>query len=139
MSDFWNRKLGTPAQQPRGIVVQQQPQQYVPIPQPQQVQQAYLTPQQQAIAEANAAHVAQMNDPNRQMSLREAVSRWQGGEAWRTEGNLNCPGCGSRTGYTQSSGMGGMSAGVAGNRPRGHCFECGYNGQFSQGDQANWA
>lgn len=143
MSDFWNRKLGVQTQ-PRGIVVQPYaqtphipqpmvPQSQVPVPQ------QYMSPQEQAIAQANAAHAAQANDPNRQMSLREAVSRWKGGEAWRTEGHLSCPGCGSQTGYTQYSGMGGMAAGVMGNKPRGHCFECGYNGSFQQGDQANWS
>ncbi len=144
MSDFWAKKLGGPPQ-PRGIVVQpqQHEQQQLPLyPQPQQapqVQQQYMTPQDQAIAIAQQQAAAQANDPNRQLTLKEAVSRWRGGEAWRTEGHLQCPGCGSHTGYTQYSGMGGMAAGVMGNRPRGHCFECGYNGQFSQGDQANWS
>lgn len=145
MTDFWNRKLG-PAPQPRGIVVpaQQPQQQYVPVQVPQQPQyapqpqQQYMSPQDQAIAQAQAQAVSQHGDPNRQLSLKEAVSRWRGGEAWRTEGHLACPGCGSMTSYTQYSGMGGLSAGVMGNRPRGHCFTCGYNGAYAQGDPAAW-
>jgi hypothetical protein len=148
MSDWWSKKLGQQTTPQYGLVVppaqhhqpqpvhQQQPQ----APQ----QQQHLTPQEQAILEAQAAAVRSTDDPNRKLSLREAVSRWQGGEAWRTEGGLTCPGCGSRTGYTQYSGTAAMSHAKMdshGNlvRPRGHCFECGYNGIWSQGQESSWA
>jgi hypothetical protein len=78
-------------------------------------------------------------DPNAPVPFEEALARFSGGESARTERGLACPACGSRTGYTAFSGMGGMAAGVAGNRPAPHCMLCGYNGKFSQGDQANWA
>lgn len=133
-NDWWAKKLGTTQQaQPAGIpltprpqpVYHQQPQQYVQQQQP--------TYQQQQEAQQAA------EDPNRKVSLREAVSRFKGGEGMRTEGHMNCPSCGSKSGFTAFSGMGGMAAGVMGNRPAPHCFECGYNGKFAQGMESTWA
>ena len=129
MSDWWSNKIQQPAQQPRGGVVLP-PVQQRPVQQPphHSAPGAYQQPQQQV-----------PDDPNRKLSLREAISRFSGGESARTESHLACPGCGSTTGYTQYSGMAGMSAGVMGNRPAPHCMLCGYNGKFVQGDQANWS
>ena len=132
--DWWARKLSPQQpQQQRGVVLppaMPQPQ-YVPQQTPHHgapgtYQQPQQAPQQPA------------EDPNRRLTLREAVVRFSGGESARVEGHLACPACGSRTGYTAFSGMGGMAAGVMGNRPAPHCFECGYNGKFMQGDQASW-
>ena len=149
MSNFWSKQLGTPS--PGGIVVPPQqpqpvyqqpataPQQHVQQPQPHQE----MTPQQQAILEAQQRASQNVDDPNRQLSLREAVTRWKGGEAWQKEGHLRCPGCNSATGYTQFSGNLGHAQAVFTERgqatPRGHCFECGYNGQYQQGLEASWA
>ena len=131
--DWWSKKLQPtqpagltlPAAQPQPVYQNQQPvyQQHQPQPVQQQV------PIQQPVND----------DPNRKLSLREAVSRFSGGEGRKTEGHLSCPSCGSHTGYTQFSGMGGLSAGVMGNRPAPHCFECGYNGKFAQGMESTWA
>lgn len=133
MSDWWSSKLAPqqPQGQPRGGVVlppalPPQPQQPPHHGAPGTYQQP---PQQQAVPD----------DPNRKLTLREAISRFSGGESARVEANLACPHCGSRTGYTEYRGMGGLSAGVMGNRPAPHCYECGYNGKFAQGDQANWS
>jgi hypothetical protein len=134
MSDWWSSKLAPQTQQRGGVVLPP-----VPVHQPQQpphhgapgTYQGQATPAQQ--------YNPPTDDPNRKLSLREAISRFSGGESARVEANLACPQCGSRTGYTAFSGMSGMAAGVMGNRPASHCFECGYNGKFTQGDQANWA
>jgi len=133
MSDWWAKKLAPQQPMNRGVVlppVTPQPQ-YVPQPPHHGAPGTYQQPPQQAPQQP-------ADDPNRKLSLREAVARFSGGESARVEGNLSCPACGSRTGYTAFSGMGGMAAGVMGNRPAPRCYECGYNGKFVQGDQANW-
>jgi len=136
MSDWWSKKLAS--QQPHGIRVspqhhipqQQQPQQPVHYPQPQQ----QMVPQAPIDgSKVTYQQLAKEHDG-------EKISKyWRGGEAMRTEGNLGCPQCGSSTSYTQYSGTAGAAAGIAGNRPRPHCFECGYNGLFQQGEMANWS
>jgi len=136
MSNFFERKLGQPQQQPRGIVVPpQQPQvvvppgyQLVPInPQQQQQQQQPVYQPQPIDTKLKYLEFARLHDG-------EKISKyWQGGEATKLEGNLSCPQCGSPTGYTTYS-----STMMHGTRPRPHCFECGYNGLFQQADQANW-
>lgn len=132
-TDWWAKKLQT--QQPVAGIRLPPQQQYLPQ-QPQYVQQApqYVQQAPQQVQQ----HDPVQDDPNRKLSLREAVSRFSGGESARVEGHLSCPQCGSRTGYTEYRGMGGLSAGVMGNRPAPHCYECGYNGRFAQGEQANW-
>jgi hypothetical protein len=52
---------------------------------------------------------------------------------------LACPACGSHTGYTEYSAAGHSGSMINGQRPRGHCFECGYNGHFTQGLESSWA
>lgn len=128
-SNWWTNKLNTPSQ-PGGLVLppvqhtpQQQPVPYYGSP-------AQMPPQQQPVYQRGPQP---HDDPNRKLSLREAVSRFSGGEGVRTEGNMACPSCGSFSGFTAFSGMAGAGAGVMGNRPAPHCFECGYNGKFIQG------
>lgn len=126
-ANWWANKLGTqqPQQQRGGIVLA-----------PQQPQPVYH--QQQAPAPQHQQQPVD-DDPNRKLGIREAISRFSGGESARVEGGLSCPACGSKTGYTEFRGMAGAAAGVMGARPAPHCYECGYNGKFMQGDQANWA
>ena len=63
----------------------------------------------------------------------------RGAQATKTE-TMNCPSCGSRNFFSNRNG--GMlvkpetGEQVAAN-PK--CFECGYNGRFTQGDEASWA
>lgn len=133
---WWANKLQS--DQPAGIRVvpqYQQPQhqpQYAQAPQPVPHQPQYTPPEQIDGSKVTYQQLAREHDG-------EKISKyWRGGEAMRTEGHLGCPNCGTTTGYTAYSGNGGLSAGVGGNRPRPHCFECGYNGVFVQGDEANW-
>lgn len=126
MSDWWSRKLN-PADNRPGLRVPQyypEPSARPPVAQPPHHQpvQAPRPPQ---------------DDPNREITMTEAMRTWSGGEAHRKEGHLACPECGSTTSYTQYSASGATT--INGNRPRSHCFECGYNGHFTQGLETSWA
>lgn len=139
MSDWWANKLGT-NQRPHGLTVPAQP----PVqqaPQPaQQVQQVQQAPVGVPIQQGERQQVLDPNrEANAEVSMGEAMRLWRGGEAHRMEGNMVCPGCGSTTGYTAYSGRGGSAARVNGMAPRPRCYECGYNGSYVQGDQANWS
>lgn len=137
MSDWYAKKFGG-NQQPGGVVLRPQQPAYPQQQQPQPVYQQQPVQQQQTYQQEQQA-VQQAEDPNRKLSLREAVVRFKGSEGMRTEGHLNCPSCGSKSGYTQFSGMNSAGAGVMGNKPAPHCFECGYNGKFAQGMETTWA
>jgi hypothetical protein len=128
MSDWWSRKLAPQDQRP-GIRV---PYEY---PQPTQQRPQAQPPQH----EQPQAPPAPQDDPKREVTMGEAIRTWRGGEAHRKEGHLACPGCGSATGYTEYSAAGHSGSMVNGQRPRGHCFECGYNGHFMQGLESSWA
>jgi hypothetical protein len=142
-ASWWAKKLGN-TQPQYGIKLP-------PVQSPaQQVQQPQPAPQQQPVPQPTMEGVPlqqgerqQLLDPNRdsnaEVNMGDAMRLWRGGEAHRTEGNMACPACGSRTGYTAYSGMGAGAARVNGQQPRPHCFECGYNGSFSQGLESNWA
>lgn len=119
-NDWWSRRLGTPQQQ--------QPQQQTPIyPQPQY-------PQQQAHPQSpqyNPHPAPQQQIRVTPENLYEAAMHWQGGEATRTE-TQSCPKCGGNHYYSRS---GGVSRGPS---PAPMCFDCGFNGMFTQGDPAVW-
>lgn len=129
-ASWWANKLGQQPQPRYGIpVIPTQPQPvHVPVQQPVQQQ-------------PPPAHDPNLLDPtqdrNAEISMGDALRLWKGGEAHRREGHMECPSCGSKTGYTAYSGAG--NAQINGQRPRPHCFECGYNGSYTQGLQANWA
>lgn len=141
MSDsrsWWANKLGNTQPQRYGIPIQ--PAQPAPIQQTVQQQPVQQQPVQQAPVTPGYQKVLDPNRPSdAQIPLAEALQLWQGGEAHRVEGNMACPDCGSTTGYTAYSGRAAGSVRVAGNKPRPHCFECGYNGEYSQGLQSNWS
>ena len=140
-SSWWANKLGQQQQQPRGITVQ--PVQPQPVQQQPAQQQAPVEQPTNAGVPLQTGERQQVLDPNRatneEVSMGEAMRLWRGGEAHRTEGNMACPACGSKTGYTAYSGMGASGARVNGQQPRPHCFECGYNGSYAQGMESNWS
>lgn len=68
-------------------------------------------------------------------TMGEAIRVWQGGEAARKEGSARCPECGSRHVFSRV----GSGTTINGSQPAPRCFECGWNGKYNQGDQANWA
>lgn len=133
-ASWWANKLGQPQQPQRGITLPPvaPPQQVVQQPQPQPA------PATQPVAPAKEV-LDPSKDPNAEVSMGEAMRLWKGGEAHRMEGSMACPDCGSTTGYTAYSGRGASGSRVNGQQPRPHCFECGYNGSFSQGLESNWA
>lgn len=145
-SDWWQRKAQEIAAHTTG------PQRHgITVPRPQPVQQQPAVPQpvyQQQYTEQVQHPPVQPGrqdvlDPNRprdaEITMGEAMRLWKGGEAARKEGNLACPECGSTTGYTMYSGAAAGSVKVGGQSPRSHCFECGYNGHFTQGLETSWA
>jgi len=141
-ASWWANKLNT--QQPPRYGIQippAQPQQVQPQPvQQQQVQQVQPDMSGIPLNQGERQQILDPNrDPNAEVSMGEAMRLWRGGEAHRMEGNMACPDCGSTTGYTAYSGRSAGAARVNGQQPRPHCFECGYNGSFSQGMETNWA
>lgn len=147
MSDWWSRKLGNTNVQPQHGTIAR-PAQPASVPQPVYPQQGTQypantvveqAPEQQYNMEPGRQEVLDPNrDRNAEVPLGEALRLWKGGEAQRREGGLSCPDCGSRTGYTAYSGSGAGSVRVGGNAPKPHCFECGYNGDYMQGNPAQW-
>lgn len=115
---WWARKLGNPQPQQ-----QYPPTQYQPQPAP-QYQQAPQYPQQQQQQQQQPRVTAE--------NLYQAALTWQGGEAHRTE-VYNCPKCGGGHYFSRSAGV---SRGPA---PAPMCYDCGYNGMFTQGDPATYA
>ena len=127
---FWEKALGGPQQPQYGVPVAPQYQQPQPV---QRTLQNGMTAQEIAIQQRQ-----EQDDPNRKLSLREAVSRFKGAEGASTESNIACPACGDYEGYTAFSGMSGMRVAINGVRPAPHCFKCGFNGKFMQGDPVVW-
>lgn len=120
MSDWWSKKLAgekptpprtnlPPVQAPIGFPQAQQQQPTIPV-----------TPQ----ASEELPEGATLSD-----HLKAGLTK--GGQATRTE-TAACPECGGR--YVFSRG-----AGATGLRPAPRCYECGWNGLYSQGDQSTWA
>ncbi len=131
-SDWWSKKLGGNVP-PAGIQIQPQYMQ----PQPQYVQpQLPLQHHDQQRQQLPPPQVSTI-EKRGEATLTEAIRSGVVGPAGRLEGHLSCPSCGSRTGYTEYSGGSGGSPG--GSQPAPHCFNCGYNGRFTQADQASWA
>lgn len=129
-SGWWQRHLGQPQapapqyQQPQGY---QQAPQYPPqgppqAPQYQQAPQGY--PQQQGAIDTSQIRVTGEN-------LYEAAQLWQGGPGTRTE-TQHCPQCGGNHFFSRTTGT------TRGPAPAPLCYDCGFNGQFIQGDPANW-
>ena len=64
-------------------------------------------------------------------NLWGAMQHWRGGKAHRVD-REPCPECGSDQYYSRTEGA------RRGPPPAPHCFQCGYNGLFTQGLQATW-
>ena len=139
-ASWWANKLANNQPQVGGIRLP--PVQPVPQQRPAPQQQPAPQPVQQGVPLQQGERQDTLDpnrDPNAEVSMGEALRLWRGGEAHRAEGNMACPACGSKTGYTAYSGMSAGTVRVNGQQPRPHCFECGYNGSFSQGMESNWA
>lgn len=62
----------------------------------------------------------------------------KGSIAARQEGGFTCPSCGSSNVFSQTQ-QAMMSKDGEMVKPNPKCFECGWNGRFTQADQASWA
>lgn len=128
MSDWWSKKISgeSPAPQ-RSSVPPVTPALRFPVPAQQQPVQPH-------------GHDTNVLDPNRapteQISMGEAIRLWKGGEAHRKEGNMICPECGSKNVFGRVT-RGGNTM-INGAAPAPRCFECGWNGKYSQADQSSW-
>jgi predicted RNA-binding Zn-ribbon protein involved in translation (DUF1610 family) len=119
MSDWWARKLGRQDAPPPTPQARNLPPGYQPQPQyPQQV------PQQPQQFDPNQVRVTTEN-------LFAMAGQWQGGPAHRTE-TQPCPQCGGNQFFSRATGMSRLPA------PAPHCYNCGYNGLFQQGEMSNW-
>jgi predicted RNA-binding Zn-ribbon protein involved in translation (DUF1610 family) len=64
-------------------------------------------------------------------NLYEMAGHWHGGKAHQVD-TQPCPNCGSNQFFSRSQGI------RRGPPPAPHCYNCGYNGLFEQGDMATW-
>jgi hypothetical protein len=102
-------------------VPQQRIQQYA---QPQYPQQPQARPQVQQ-------YQAQSLPPVTMDNLYQAMGHWRGGKAHQIDSEP-CPECGSNQYYSRTDGK------RRGPPPAPHCYNCGYNGMFQQGDPTTW-
>jgi hypothetical protein len=145
MSDWWSQKLRQDEPQQYGlrlppVTPQQAPQQQQPYQQPMTV------PTQQATYQPPVGTVVPLyegerqdvldprRDPNSEIDMGSAIRLWRGGEAHRKEGSKHCPECGSRNVFSRV----GAGTTVSGAAPAPRCFECGWNGHYTQGLQSSW-
>lgn len=119
MSDWWSKKLAgeKPTTSRTNLPPVQAP---IGFPQAQQPQQ----PQDVVSNPAVLPEDATFSD-----HLKAGLTK--GGQATRTE-TASCPQCGGRYVFSRGTGATGL-------RPAPRCYECGWNGIYSQGDQATWA
>ena len=124
MSDWYARRLArhrTEQGQPmvpyaRQAPLQQPPQppQHVPF---QQAAQEYFEPPKGATTVDN---------------LYQMMGRWKGGKAHKIDSEP-CPECGSNQYFSRTDGH------RRGPPPAPHCYNCGFNGLFTQGLESNWS
>ena len=118
MSDWWEKKLKGEKPTPQPI-----------YPNP-------VTYSNRPVQTIETQTVQHNLPPNTQLTTGQAIRMWKGGEAHQREGNMRCPECGSRNVFSRvGKGSNSMVNGAA---PAPRCFECGWNGKFSQADQSNW-
>ena len=122
MSDWWAKKLSgeTPKQQrPDEIQRRIESQSYTDTQRVQQNNQPVAKPL-----------------PTDNVSMGQAIRMWQGGEAMRREGDKRCPECGSANVFSRVGK--GSNTMVNGAHPAPRCFNCGWNGIYSQATEATW-
>lgn len=132
MSDWWSKKLTgqNPTPQRTYQTPPTAPPLRIPMPAPQQ----QVTPQQQA---QNQNVLDPSRAPTDKIDMGTALRMWKGGEAWRKEGGMTCPDCGSI--YVFSRTGRGANTMINGASPAPRCYECGWNGMYDQGSQGNWS
>jgi len=116
---------GVQAPQQRQQPQYQQPSQYQQPPQQQWVGQQYVQQQPQQYQQPPQP------EPVTIANLWDAMKEWRGGKAHRVDAQP-CPECGGNQYYSRSEGA------RRGPPPAPHCYNCGYNGLFEQGEAATW-
>jgi predicted nucleic-acid-binding Zn-ribbon protein len=135
MADWWSDRLSGKAVQPRAAPREGSTPtlRFTPIAPPTAVE-GPPTPQEQYMA------TQMVTDPdinrNGQVTMGEAIRMWKGGEAHRKEGTNTCPECGSHNVFSRTARHTGNS--INGAHPAPRCYECGWNGLYDQGVEANW-
>lgn len=98
-----------------------------------QARQAPQQPQQQAPQQPQQPPpMVQPGEPVTIENLWEKMKQWRGGQAHKSDYGP-CPQC---NGNHYSSRDGAMAR--RGPPPAPHCFDCGYNGMFTQGMASSW-
>ena len=94
------------------------------------------TPQAQYMQQQQSLNPELGQDPSGQITMGEAIRTWQGGEAHRKEAGMTCPECGSTNVFGRVAK--GSGTAINGSHPAPRCYECGWNGLYDQGMEANW-
>jgi hypothetical protein len=126
MSDWWSKKIAGDKPTPARTYTTPPTSPALQFPAVQQPQQQT---QNQNVLDPERGATEQIN-------MGDAIRLWKGGEAARKEGNSTCPECGSI--YVFSRTGRGANSMINGAQPAPRCYACGWNGKFSQGEQANW-
>lgn len=121
MSDWWSKKLAGEKPSPARPNL---PPVTAPIQFPQTTPQVY--PQQPSTPQAPADSLP----PDATLSDYLKSNASKGGQAARKE-TASCPECGGRYVFSRGA-SGGMN-------PAPRCYECGWNGMYSQADQSTWS
>lgn len=124
-ADWYARRLGQQAPAPQQRHAPVQPYYQQPVA-PNQYVQPQAVPGQHQMPQAPPPPGSVTHDNFMQMA-----AQWRGGPAMRTDPG-GCPSCGSPRYYSRSKKNSRDPA------PAPHCFDCGYNGLFDQGDPATW-
>lgn len=119
MSSWWEKKLSGDTETKKTSLPPTTQRTVLPVFTQQSSQ---ATPQPRPVAQ----------NPGGQTDMGTAIRTWSGGEAHRMDGHLTCPKCGSKNVFSRSNG------GVATKPPAPRCFECGWNGIYTQADQSSW-
>lgn len=121
MTDWWTRRLGNqPTPPPRNTPPATPPvRNAIRFPE---------VPREQPQVEEQPI----MADSNGQIDMGTAIRMWKGGEAQRRE-RMECPECGGGMVFSRAKGTA-----VNGHPPAPRCYTCGWNGKYTQADQASW-
>lgn len=132
MSDWWSSRIAgsQPAPQPATPPVTPPLRGGIRIPAVVANPTVQVQPQQVQQSSGNVLDPAR--GPQDQITMGEAIRLWKGGKGNRKETG-SCPECGSHLVFSRSDGT--M---VNGASPAPRCYECGWNGRYSQGEQASW-
>lgn len=130
MTDWWSKKLAgeTPTPQRTYATPPTSPPVQIPVTRTQPMQSPQAQAQSQNVLDPNRA-------PTEQVTMGEALRLWKGGEAMKKEGNMTCPDCGSIYVFSRTGrGAGSMINGAS---PAPRCYECGWNGMYTQAIQGS--